>query len=74
MTLSEILPAFLEGKPIQRQGMWADSVYIETDKKKIRLMRDKKVGRECLRTYSGFDRYFSLDDITANDWKIKDRT
>ena len=70
MTLSEILPSFLHGKPIQREGMWGDDVYIETDGNRIRLYRNKKDKRECLMTFENLDRYFTLDDITADDWRI----
>jgi len=70
MTLSEILPNFIYGKPIQREGAWGDDVYIETNGDRIYLRRKKKDKTETLVTFASMDRYFSLDDITADDWRI----
>lgn len=71
MTLLEILDQFMTGTPIQRKDTWGRCVYIKTNGKRIGLYRKKpEGGKSLIETFDGFDRYFSLDDIQANDWQI----
>lgn len=70
MTLNEIFQSFIHGKPIQRKEAWGKDVFIETNGDKIYLRRNKKDDVETLHTFDAFDRYFSMDDLTAEDWKI----
>ena len=71
MTLFEILDYFMCGNPIQRREAWGRDVYIAKRNNNIVLCRRKGDGtKEVLNKFHCFDRYFSLDDIAANDWQI----
>ena len=69
MKLSEIFDQFMNGTPIQREESWGGDVFIKCVNNKIKLCRKKADGKtEVIEGFAFFDRYFSLDDLTSDDW------
>lgn len=69
MTLNEILERFISGTPIQRKDTWGREVFIKIKGTRLGLYRKKPEGGTALiQGYALFDHYFSLDDLSADDW------